>query len=529
MKLLIVDDEIHSTEGLKHLLDYAAFGIDEVLTANSVRQAREVFEASPVDILLTDVEMPRENGFDLLAWLEEKGLRPVTMILTSYADFNYAQQAVRFHVNDYLLKPVTTDALEKALSRAAEEAKRLNDAALMDFYASYYEDTMFRNTALYLQEILHQPVFPSEEELYAKAEKDRVRLISGSYYLPVLFSLCGQDRNWSSRRIETISREVFESSNRLVSLMYDNDLLCIISGNDDPEQLCDRIRRNTSAFLKTVPEPGRPDNPAVSAFFGNYGTLFEALRQCRSLQLLRQGNVTETPKIFSLSGSDEMQPPAAGQDFEQPGIDLWVSYCLAGSPDKTLDAICHYLDLMTASGRLNKELLNQLFHSFLQAFSSACTGKGLEMRLLFADDDSLRLFQEAATSSRAFKNWVSHLVHKAAVMLDEMADDATLVEAVRSYIKAHLSEDLSREQITGAFYISPDYLSKLFHRETGMKLVEYITNVRIEEAARLLMTTDMPVGDVASAAGFASSAYFSRVFRVHYGMSPNQFRESRGG
>ena len=67
MTLLIVDDEIHSTEGLKHLLDYSALGIDEVLTANSVKQAREIFDASRVDILLTDVEMPRENGFVLLA------------------------------------------------------------------------------------------------------------------------------------------------------------------------------------------------------------------------------------------------------------------------------------------------------------------------------------------------------------------------------------------------------------------------------------------------------------------------------
>ena len=528
MKLLIVDDEIHSTEGLKHLLDYAALGIEEVLTANSVKQAREIFATSRVDILLTDVEMPRENGFDLLAWLQEQDLRPVTMILTSYADFQYAQQAVSFHVNDYLLKPVTTDALSKALTRAVTEAKRMNDAVLQDFYASYYEDTMHRNTAFFLQEVLRQPSMPSEEELFAKAAADRVRLIGGSHYLPILFALCGQDRNWTGNRIETIRRDVFRSSRRLVSLLYDNDLLCIISGNDDPVQLREEMLRNTDAFLLTVPVPYKPENPNVSAFFGDPGTLYEALLQCRDLQTLRQRNVTETPKIFFLK--DQAAKPAAAptQNYEQPDIDRWVSYSLGGAPEKTLDAVRHYLDLMTASGRLTKEMLNQLFHSFLQAFSSACTEKGLEMRLLFADDESLSLFREASTSTRAFRNWVCHMVNRTAVMLDELEDDATLVEAVRSYIKAHLAEDLSREQLTGAFYISQDYLSKLFHRETGMKLVEYITSVRIEEAARLLKTTDMPVGEVASAAGFSSSAYFSRVFRVHYGMSPNQFRGSEG-
>ncbi len=529
MTLLIVDDEIHSTEGLKHLLDYTSFGIEEVLTANSVKQAREVLAASHVDLLLTDVEMPRENGFDLLAWLKENDLHPVTMILTSYADFRYAQQAVRFHVNDYLLKPVTTEALAGALTRAAAEAKRMNDAALQDFYASYYEDTMFRNTAFFLQEALRQPSLPSEEAFFAKAAEDHVRLISGSHYLPILFALCGQDRNWSGSRIETISREVFRNSRRLVSLMYENDLLCIISGNDDPEQLRKDAARNADVFLRTVPEPINPDNPAVSAFFGDCGTLYEALSQCRQLQALRQRNVTETPKIFYLREQTKTAPAGAAQDFEQPDIDLWVSYSLAGAPEKTLDAVRHYLDLTTASGRLTKELLNQLFHSFLQTFSSACTEKGLEMRLLFADDESLSLFREAATSTRAFRNWVRHLVNKTSVMLDELEDDATLVESVRSYIKANLSEDLSREQLTGAFFISPDYLSKLFHRETGMKLVEYITAVRIEEAARLLRTTDMPVGEVASAAGFSSSAYFSRVFRIHYGMSPNQFRASPPG
>ena len=526
MTLLIVDDEIHSTEGLKHLLDYSALGIDEVLTANSVKQAREIFDASRVDILLTDVEMPRENGFVLLAWLKEKGLQPVTMILTSYADFNYAQQAVSFHVNDYLLKPVTTEALERALTRAVEVAGRMNDAALMDFYASYYENTMHRNTALFLQEVLRQPVLCSEEELFAKAAGDRVRLISHSHYLPILFTLYGQDRNWTGTRIESIRREVFGDSPRLVSLMYENDLLCIISGNDDPEPLRTEMIRRADAFIQSVPDPATPDNPKVSAFFGTSGTLHEALAQCRPLQALRRRNVTETPRVFFLGETAPASSGTAIPEYEQPNIDLWVSSFLAGAPDKTLDAVSHYLDLMTASGRLTKEMLNQLFHSFLQAFSGACTEKGLEMRLIFADDDSLRLFREAADSTRTFKDWVHHLLEKTSVKLNELKDDATMVEAVRSYIKAHLSEDLSREQITGAFYISPDYLSKLFHHETGMKLVEYITNLRIEEAARLLMTTDKPVGEVASATGFSSSAYFSRVFRVHYGMSPNQFRDS---
>ena len=111
MKLLIVDDNHYVVTGISNQIDWAALGIEKVLGAYSARQARALLAEETVDFLLVDVEMPQENGFDLIRWVRERqpGIRIV--ILTSFAEYAYAEQAIYYHVFSYLLKPVSDEKL----------------------------------------------------------------------------------------------------------------------------------------------------------------------------------------------------------------------------------------------------------------------------------------------------------------------------------------------------------------------------------------------------------------------------------
>lgn len=125
MNVLIIDDEFYIVKGLIENTDWLKLGIQKTFQAYSARQAKIILKGTEnIDIVITDIEMPRERGLELVAWMQENNLHPVTIVLTGHQRFDYAKQALDLHIFSYLLKPVNYDDLEEKLSAAILEAKR---------------------------------------------------------------------------------------------------------------------------------------------------------------------------------------------------------------------------------------------------------------------------------------------------------------------------------------------------------------------------------------------------------------------
>lgn len=124
MKLLIVDDNTYVVAGIRVQLDWQALGITEVFGAYSVKEARQILEREKIDFLLTDIEMPEEDGFELIEWIRARGIKTRVVLLTSFAEFKYAERAVSAHVYAYLLKPITDQKLLEVFTALSQEAQR---------------------------------------------------------------------------------------------------------------------------------------------------------------------------------------------------------------------------------------------------------------------------------------------------------------------------------------------------------------------------------------------------------------------
>lgn len=120
MKVLLVDDENHILEYLKHLIRWPDFGYDTVLTATSGQAASELLQQEQPALLITDIRMPEVSGLDLARLVTTKKLATQVVILSGYSEFDYAQQALRYGVVDYLLKPVLQPDLEKVVRHVAQ-------------------------------------------------------------------------------------------------------------------------------------------------------------------------------------------------------------------------------------------------------------------------------------------------------------------------------------------------------------------------------------------------------------------------
>lgn len=104
--ILLVDDDFFALEGMKRGVHFQELGFENVYYCTSMASACKVLEQHPVDVLVTDIEMPGGSGLDLQKWVLAKGIKLVTIFLTCHASFEYAQDAIRLHIFDYILKPL---------------------------------------------------------------------------------------------------------------------------------------------------------------------------------------------------------------------------------------------------------------------------------------------------------------------------------------------------------------------------------------------------------------------------------------
>ena len=118
MNLLLIDDEVFTVEALKLQILDLPFSFSSIAVCYDVPSAKEYLMEHSVSILICDIEMPGESGFDLLQWMQESGRQTTSILLTCHADFQYAAAGIRYHVFDYLLKPVTSEELQNTLQRA---------------------------------------------------------------------------------------------------------------------------------------------------------------------------------------------------------------------------------------------------------------------------------------------------------------------------------------------------------------------------------------------------------------------------
>jgi two-component system response regulator YesN len=181
MNVLIADDEKISREGLRDVVDWKRLGLRVVFCAANGREALDYIDKNPVDILITDIRMPKMDGLALLQCLSERAAPPAAIILSGFGDFGYAQSAIKYGVLNYLLKPIRPRELHAALEQAVEKRKAQDSSApSSEEYAQYQATT--RLAAHELCDKLGQAVSLADEKTaIALCGELRDLFLSGGY------------------------------------------------------------------------------------------------------------------------------------------------------------------------------------------------------------------------------------------------------------------------------------------------------------------------------------------------------------
>lgn len=524
-QMILVDDEILAIEGVKSDLDLQKLGISRLFTAYNVEQAKEIFDQEVIDIMLCDIEMPQETGLALLSWVREKYPNTVAIFLTSHADFKYAKEALRLGSLDFLLKPVMADDLEQVIRRAQDIIDQTSEISRsLQSHQLWMKHQSLIVERFWLDLINH--TIPSNPMVIREqAERKRIPIIEDMIFLPVLISvqrwnkaLDGRDKKIMEYALKNTAEEIIsvDHSNGIFFYVDQGMLLGIFADSRNREWNISSLAAACSQFIESCNEYFYCD---LSCYIGE---LVEAQAMAAMITKLReqdQNNVAFTNQVFTYAEGKH-----AEQKVKLPEINLWSSILKTGTREALIEEVDKYFHHIVENNVIDASLLHRFQQDFLQALYSYLNQRGIQAHQLFGDEESKGASAAAGRSVKDMLAWVRHAVNRAVDQAEAVEESTNIVETVKQYIAQNMDQDLSRESLASMVFLNRDHLTRIFKKETGFLISEYVLMERINLAKKLLSQTEIPISSIATSLGYSNFSHFAKMFKKVVEMGPSEYR-----
>lgn len=483
MKLLIVDDQSTVVQGLLHCTNWAAMGFTVVDTALNAVDAKASLLRQEAEVMLCDIEMPMESGLDLLDWLRQRGMTTRCIFLTAHAEFIYAQEALRLGGFDYIMQPAPYEQVADAVSRALDNVKEEWAALELQSRGAVFDDqkkeiveTMLRGFLLGNAPGSSLTAF---EELGLVPRRERECWVA-----------LMQPLRWKQ------GEEPWELS-----------LLSTAVGNMSSE-----VFTPLQVLSVTVAIPA--EQCLVLVLQSRVGEPLEADYITRQLNYLQSA-------CAQYIHCEAAFYPEGPQPFEQAS-EIYQKLLQAGCAQAMEQEACQLLDKLTANNQLNSQTLRYFYQDFMQMLFSLPEKKRQDD--MFREPEALELYRNGMKTVPDMKA----LVHYVASVWDSETEESSqsTVEIIMAYIAEHLENELRREELAEAVHLNPDYMARLFKKETGMNLKDYIIQQKMQEAQSLLCTTNLPISLIAAKVGYTNFGHFSTSYKKFYHKTPQEERSA---
>ncbi|MCQ6264079.1 response regulator transcription factor [Fictibacillus sp. WQ 8-8] len=532
-KAVIVDDDRQVLKGMKKAIPWEKLGIDCVGEGTDGEMGLQVIMKTQPDIILTDVYMPVMNGLEMLQRVREEGLKGKAIILSGYSDFEYARTALRLNVHDYLSKPVTIQTIESVLSAAVTELEEEKDSwdnqeglkDELEYYKSLISNDWLKSVMIGIedQELIHM----SQQNINLR---ERKHLVIGIKLKKTQKLNTVSNATWSvfQKALNHIQSEIVFSPLKSVDwielnhyhsailLSYERDSeskLCM----DLAQEIAGEIMKHTQKLLSISFQIGigslKEDWHEISK------STEEAIHTAsRSLpnSIERYEELVKKEGIDPIHKSNEVQSP----------FQFYRDLAEAVKHYQKDHAIKIAVDFVKECKETNNYLSSQvktLGKELWLVFTYCLYDNGINLENLF-EEKSISKQTEGLNNLELFENW---LVEKIKVIcshnqMDEKENirHKQAVEYMIQYIHTHYSENITLNELSEQVYISRNYLSQIFKKNTGLSFNHYVNKVRMDIAKNLIIEGQHLIYEVAEKVGFKNTPYFSSLFKKYTGLNP---------
>lgn len=493
MNLLMVDDDILFLEKLQETISFQELGIDMVFSAGNIRQAIRILEEYPVEIILSDIEMPQGSGLELLQWIRSRELSIECIFLSSYAYFAYAQKAIALKSSDYLLKPVSNRELEKALEDAVGRIQNERGGKIEEKSERWTYWNQLLKDEMYVEEEAREYFFVLVQCLEAAGENDRK-------YMKYCLEHLAEDEDAAILAEATV-------------FLQENNFFIIYPVNEG--------LTSDNSWTQTAKNELEKKTGCKFLFYIARGTPKEGIFIKNELLELARLSVLDYTGILWLNNWKRRS-----NEFKDAPWDVWENGMVrTDSILTTKSAILNFLEESFQRLQITKDWLKHFRRSLMQMIYNCLKRQNVIVGSIFGDEEFDYGYEMSIKSLKDIKEFVIYLADKLYGYHSQDNRQESVVKQIQDYISLHIKEDLSRKKLASRVYLSEDYLSKVFTSVTGISLVAYITSVRMEKAKEYLEYTANTVSQTAIEVGYTNFSYFSKNFRDYTGYTPNEFRE----
>ena len=512
-KVLLVDDEWLILDGISSVMDWARLGTQLIGTAQNGLEALTIVRGSPPDIVITDIRMPGMDGLQLVGAVAAQYPWISFIMLTGFSEFDYAKTAMQHGVKHYLLKPCSEESLVEAITEIVQEKQeRASQESFVQSIKYDLERVLPHAKEHFLKEFVTNKTYGVREWQYfgdlfgLHFQTQSVRLL--------LVEIEGEHEYEHLFAVKNIAEDIFP--NPILSSTVGQHVLLLMENELSEAQFFEKIDSIRATFMKYY-------HFDLTAALSETGELAQARRlYAQTLVCLNhrfylgEGSLIMERDI-SLSGERD----SSEWEYDQGRLVTAIKAGHWEEAEKELRQMFQLLSDLRYDISKTKSYLIQMFMELIRLCGPS------EMKTYM---DKLPGLIETSTL-QSFQQYVMGIAQEIALHNYERnrCRQSQMVLHMKNIVQSRFKdESLTLQSIAGEIYMNPDYISKMFKKETGEKFTNYMMSFRIQKALETISQSgEFTIAALAEETGFGgNSSYFSKMFKKYTGFSPSEYKKT---
>lgn len=544
LKIFLAEDEVVVRETIKRMIPWEELGFELVGEAADGEMALPLLLRQQPDLLITDIKMPFMDGLTLarLAKKEIPGLKVV--ILSGYDDFNYAKQAIGIGVEDYLLKPITKNAL---IERLSEIRSRYEHEKTQKEYYEKFQREMQAYEKNSSRDFFEALVGGSMDmmEVYKRAEKLGLDIVAEAYNVLIFTMNCDEDfsrqrdeySSWEAESLELL--ENFFAGHSSAMLFRSNIFSYGVLLKGQRETIEENTRACVDEIRKILSrQDGRRE------WFLAVGQSVERLSQIQksyhtasrafSQRYLYDENILYYDEMETMEhpgGQAETEDNAYLQKVDVNALNpaILQKFLSNGLQEETENFVKDYFYAIGQEPMESLVFRNYVILNVRFSVISFIKGLGCDTNEMESADTE-EVLAESGKNMESAIAYAKKMISQAIEIRDQNSGNKnrSILKTAVDFIDSHyMDEEISLNTVANVANVSSNHFSALFSQNMGQTFIEYLTTLRMNKAKELLRCTGMRSSEIAGEIGYKDAHYFSYLFKKTQGMTPSDYRKAR--
>ena len=535
IKVFLVEDEMVIRRGIKNSIDWEKEGYIFCGEASDGELAYPMIIKEKPDILITDIRMPFMDGLELCKLVKKELPNIKILILSGYDEFDYAKEAIRLGVTEYLLKPISSGKLLEALNGVSESIRREKEDK--DLGRKYMEE-MRENTEHEKQKFFEQMIAGnlSMADALETGKKYEMNLSAGMYNLLLFRFTLGEENRKSGELLGEAEYAIEKLTERLeyvFEFQRGVEGWAFLLMADNEEQMSERVKELSKDLEEIV------KNYSTIAYFGGIGQPVARLRELEesfreaeralaarfTMELNRIISVDDIRMAQNVDTLDDIEITSFGEiEKTRTMLEKFLNNGVEDEIDEFVDVYINELPEENLKSVLMRQYIIMDAYIVMMSFCEKIEGIEGEMQ---AQSEELKNSMKTIQTVEEIKNYIRMLLKKIIGVRDTISGRrySDIIEIAKDQIrKTYMSDEISLNTVAAEVGMSPSYFSSIFSKEMGKTFVEYLTEIRMDRAKELLMCSSMKTSEIGYEVGYKDPHYFSYIFKKTQNCTPKEFR-----